>query len=578
MQERHVNGDAQGGGGVPPRAAEGQPSVTPRSEREGFALRDYLSVLWRRKWLILAVTVAATALGFGLSSLQTRIYEASADLIYEKPLDISNPLTGQGYTDANERNLELRSVGSVLASPDMQGRANALLQRDGVAVTGFEVSSAPLQDTPAGTAGTSSNVVRITASSKDPRLAAAAANAYAAAYVAWRKERVQKQITDAVDALQKKVKDYTGAAKRSTEYLVMQQRLQDLELLAATATGNFRVLVPATVPITPVSPKPVRNALLGFVLGLFAGVALAFVLEQFDTRLLHAEDAARILRLPVVGRIPRISKRLLDNSALITFTEPDSPSAEAFRMLRTNLNYVNPDGDIRSVLLTSCVQGEGKSVTIANLAVTLAMSGKKVIVVDADLRRPRMHAYFGLPNDRGVSTVVSGQTELIAAMQAVPTATMQPVPSSPASPASQPAQFDSWADGVGEQSRLYVLTSGPPAPNPGEIVSSKRFGQILDGLAPKADIILVDSPAMLVVGDTPALADKVDGLLFLVEPDVVGRHHLAQAREQLDKLPCALLGVIVARRKSSGSYYASGYYYREDEGGKRVRAAKTPTA
>ena len=346
----------------------------------------------------------------------------------------------------------------------------------------------------------------------------------------------------------------------------MQQRLQDLQLLAATATGNFRVLVPATVPETPVSPKPLRSAILGFGVGLFAAIGLAFLLEQFDTRLRDADDAARILRLPIIGRIPRISKRLLDNSALVTFTEPDGTSAEAFRMLRANLSYVNVDGDVRSVLLTSCLQGEGKSITIANLAVTLAMGGKKVIVMDADLRRPRMHKYFGLPNENGVSTVISGETELTTAMQPVPTA---PVP-----PGKRPVSFKTWAAGAGERSRLYVLTSGPAVPNPGEIVLSRRFAQIIATLTPKADILLIDSPAMLVVGDTPVLADKVDGLLFLVEPDVVGTHHLARAREQLDKLPCALLGVIIARRKDSGSYHAPRYYYREDDDGRRVRAGR----
>jgi Mrp family chromosome partitioning ATPase len=232
-------------------------------------------------------------------------------------------------------------------------------------------------------------------------------------------------------------------------------------------------------------------------------------------------------------------------------------------MLRTNLSFMNVDGQLRSILLTSCLQGEGKSVTLANLAVTLALGGKKVIVVDADLRRPRMHSYFGLANVQGVSTVVTGQSQLVDSLQAVP------VVPAPSGNGAGPLQ---WADVSGSPSHLYVLTSGPQTPNPGEIVSSARMGSLITDLAEKADIVLVDSPAMLPVGDTAALADKVDGLLFLVEPDVVGRRQLAQAREQLDRLPSRQLGIIVARRKHDNGRYARDYYYRDSEDGSRMRS------
>ena len=121
----------------------------PEPEQEGLTLRDYIGVLWRRKWIILLVVVVATASAFYFSYRQPKLYQAYADLIYETPLNISNPLTGQSYTDASQRDVELRSVGRVLASPDMQARADAILTEKGVAVTGFGVSAAPVQDTPA---------------------------------------------------------------------------------------------------------------------------------------------------------------------------------------------------------------------------------------------------------------------------------------------------------------------------------------------------------------------------------------------------------------------------------------------
>jgi polysaccharide biosynthesis transport protein len=564
-------GDAAGGGNGSRTSAPQGPSDLSQSfasepERSGQTLRDYLEVLWRRKWIILLVVVVAAGAAFYASYRQPTQYEASADLIYEKPLDISNPLTGQSYTDPNERSLELRSVGSVLASPDMKTRAGKLLQEHGAAVTGFEVSAAPVQEDANGVAVASSNVVRITVTASGPRLAAAAANAYATAYIAWSKERVQAQIATGVDALQKKLAGYEGAAKQSTEYLVMEQRLQDLELLASTATGNFRVLIPATAPATPVSPKPLRDALLGFVFGLIVGIGIAFLLEQFDTRLRHADDAARILRLPILGRIPRISKKLLGESAVVALSHPDGHPAEAFRLLRTNLEFMRVDDDVRSLLVTSSAQGEGKSVCVANLAATLAMGGKKVFVVDADLRRPRQQHYFGLDNRQGVSTVVTGQTTLDESLQKV---YLDPVTG------ANDVDFKTWARGSESLSRVYVLTSGPLPPNPGEIVASRRFGALIETLAKEADVVIVDSPAMLAVGDTPALASMVDGLVFLVDMHIARRPMLQQAADQLVRLPCRILGIVVridgAKR---GGYYSSYRYYENtDGGGRRSRHA-----
>jgi non-specific protein-tyrosine kinase len=533
-------------------------------------LREYVSVIWRRKWAVLLVTVIAAAVLLGVGLLQAQVYEARADLIYEQQLDVANPLTGQSYSDPTVRTTELSSVNAIIQSPTMTQRVATILTDQGLPTSGYEVRAQVAQDL-AGTGTQSTNVVSIFATSGEAEYSAAVAQAYADSFVDWRMERMLTQIEAAESAIRAEIRDYPEAAKESSDFIILQQRLRDLQILAATATGNFRVLVPASIPAEPIEPRPLRSALLGMGIGLLLGIGVAFLLEQLDTSVRSDADIAEYVRLPILARIPRISKKLLDHTALVTLSEPDGTSAEAFRMLRTNLSFMSVDGEVRSVLLTSCLQGEGKSVTIANLAVTLALGGKRVIVVDADLRRPRMHNYFRLDNEKGVSTVVSGQTPLSESVQAVSVV--------PASPENGFDGFEAWTSGDGGQgTRLYVLTSGPTAPNPGEIVSSRRFGQLIDMLAPKADIVLVDSPAMLAVGDTAALADKVDGLLFLVEPDVVRRQQLIQAREQLDKLPCTLLGLIIARRKASGAYYAPRYYYRETADGQRVRGGRAAAA
>ena len=374
----------------------------------------------------------------------------------------------------------------------------------------------------------------------------------------------------------RKLDTYPDAARDSTDYLVLQQRLQDLQLLRSTATGNFRVLVPATVPESPVSPKPMRSAILGFAVGLFAAIGLAFLLEQFDTRMRRTEDIAAVLRQPILGRIPRISHKLLTEGAVVALKHPDGPVAEAFRLVRTNLDFMAVDKSLKSVLVTSSLQGEGKSVAVANLAVTLAIAGKKVVVVDGDLRRPRQHSYFGLGNERGVSTVVTGQSKLIDALQPVGVAYLQSAPAV--------KDFETWARGSEASSRLYVLTSGPIPPNPGEIVASQSFAAILRQLSSEADLVLVDTPAMLPVGDTSAIAPNVDGLVFLVDMRAVRRPQLQAASEQLMRLPTHMLGALVRVDHQAGRYayssYGHSYSFTYSENGDRPRTqssgAETP--
>ena len=526
-------------------------------EREGLTLRDYLGVMWRRKWIIILVTLVATGAAFGFSYRQAKVYQAQADLIYEQQLDVANPLTGQSYTDPTQRTTELNSVDAIIKSPQMTDLAGKELKKQGMPTTGFTVSSA-LAPTDA-TSGQTGNVVSIFATSEDPQLAAAASQVYADTFGGWRKDRVLVQIGHAIDAVQRQMRGYSGDAKNSSEYLVLAQRLSDLQILKSTATGNFHVLVPATVPTAPISPKPLRSAILGFGVGLFAGIGLAFLLEQFDTRLRRADDVAALLRQPVLARLPRLSREQVKSPRLVTLEHPADAVAEAFRLLRTNLAFMDVDGTARSLLVTSSLQGEGKSVTVANLAVTLTLAGKKVIVVDADLRRPRQHRLFGLENGTGASNVAVGDADLVATLQSVQVV-------SPDGDGSQ-SDFTSWSSATGAVTRLWVLTSGPIPPNPGEIVASRRFSQLLTRLRDECDVLLVDSPAMLAVGDTAALASEVDGLIFLVDMEKARRPVIQAAADQLYRLPCAMMGIVV--RSPAGSsrdkyYYTSHYRYSAD--------------
>jgi len=539
-------------------------------EPQGMTLRDYARVVVRRLWLILLIVVVAAGAAFYFSSRQTKMYAATAKIMYTAPLNVADPLTGQSYVDPNAREADLASVATVISSPDMQQRGAALVRKQQPAPAAFSVTAAVQSDSTAANTGTNM-VVDINGTSSAPATAKIAANAYATAFIEWRKEIESAQIVSALDALKTRMAEFkTAAAQQSTEYLILVQRVQDLEIRKSTVTGNFRLVVPASLPAAPFAPKPLRSAILGLAVGLFAAIGLAFLLEQLDTSVRTEERLLGIMRQPILGRIPRIAKKALEHGVLLTITEPTSAAAEAFRMLRSNLDFAQVDGDLSSVLVTSSVQGEGKSVTACNLAVSLALAGKRIVVVDGDLRRPRVHAYFGLTNETGVSTVASGRTKLADALQAVP---LRPGDDNGLSAASL-AAVSLTDDGAENVPKLYVLPSGPLPPNPGEVVASKRFAAIVKQLEQEADLVIVDSPAMLAVGDTAELASNVDGMVYLVDMKLVRRPMLEEAARRLGQVPCRKLGLVVIRHHQPSAYYRGHYYHYTygQDGGKQVRS------
>ncbi len=392
-------------------------------------------------------------------------------------------------------------------------------------------------------------MVDISASSPDPRTAQIAANAYATAFIAWRKQTEVGQLNSALKALQVQMAEFTTtAAKQSSNYLLLLQSAQNLQTRKATATGDFSVVVPASLPGAPYKPKPLRNAILGFAVGLFVAIGLAFLLEQFDTRLRGQSEVARILGCPIIGRIPPL-RVADDEQPVVTLSDPDGQAAEAFRMLRGNLDFLAVDGNVHSLAVASSQQGEGKSVAVCNLAVAAAMTGRRVILIEGDLRRPRVQKYLGLQNERGLSSIANGTHSADEALQRVD------IKAADRARAVVPGSV------VGGPLRFYVLTQGPAMPNPGEIVASRWFAELVESYAQHADLVIVDTPALLAVGDAAAIAAAVDGLVFVVDPSRVKRPTLRAAAEQIHQLPTRLLGAVVLLHQGRASSYGYGYGY-----------------
>ena len=514
-----------------------------RSEAQDVTLREYARVVWRRKWVVAIVTVVFLALSLAYSFTRTPLYEASATLIYESSLNVANPLSTGGYVDSAQRQVELDAVASVIASPDLVKSAREALETEDVAA-GYSVTAAPKTKT--GT--TSSSTVTITAVSSSAATAARAANAYADAFIALRKSQQQAQVVQAQQVVQSKLDAFkTDASRQSTEYYTLSQRLQDLQILEATVTGNFRKLVPATVPTAPFSPQPVRNALLGLAAGLVIGVGLALLLEQFDTRVRTVDQAVGIFGMPSLGQVRKLSAKRAGAQPLMVLTDSHGPAAEAIRKLRGSLDFANVDGDLRSLFITSALQHEGKSQTVCNLALSLAATGTRVVLVDGDLRRPQVHAFLDLPNTTGLSTVLTGKSE---SLDTIRTRTTGPR----LTELTRSGKVDTSTGGE----PLFVLTSGPLPPNPAEMIASRRFANLIGELQEEFDMVIVDAPSVLAVGDTAAIARSVDGMVFLIDLTRAKRPILEEAARQIAQMPCRKIGLVLVSEATSDSY--SSYY------------------
>ncbi|MBN1173371.1 MAG: polysaccharide biosynthesis tyrosine autokinase [Micromonosporaceae bacterium] len=287
----------------------------------------------------------------------------------------------------------------------------------------------------------------------------------------------------------------------------------------------------ATRPASPTSPQPVRNLILAAVLGLFAGFAAAMTRNALDTTVKTAQELVEASGAPLLGAVPFDPKT--PKNPLVLNGSPYAPRAEAIRKIRTNLQFLNVDRLNKVILVTSPAPGGGKSTTACNLAITTAESGKRVLLIDADLRRPRASRYLGLPAGVGLTSVLVGTTAVEPATQR-------------------------WGDDL-----FSVLASGPVPPNPSELLGSQQMQQLLWQLRERYDLIIVDGPPVLPVADALAVAHACDGVVLLAQHATTTRHELNETATALRAVEAPLLGAVLNMVPIKGGH---GYYdYRTDD-------------
>jgi succinoglycan biosynthesis transport protein ExoP len=311
-----------------------------------------------------------------------------------------------------------------------------------------------------------------------------------------------------------------------------------VELAEVQSGQTVTVVVPARLPTQPIGPHTARNALLAAVVGAMTVAGLAFLVESQDDTLKSAEDVGRALRLATLGGLGRIPGKTMEER-IVTVAQPKSPVAEGFRVLRTNLQFSAPDKPLCTLLVTSPQPTEGKSTTAANLAVVMAQAGKKVILVDADLRRPVLHRLFGVDNRSGLSDVL-----LVGA-------------------GGLDGHLKRIGSGIEE---LYLLSAGPLPPNPAELLGSRRMEALVQRLRFEADVIVFDSPPSLAVADAAVLASQTDGVLVVADAGRTRTGLAQQGVERLHQVGANVLGVALNRvgagRDGEDAYYHHYYYHR----------------
>ena len=524
--------------------------------------REYLLFL-RRQWLLVLVVTLLLGGAATVWSLQrTPVYEATASVLVR-------PITSDQF-DPNQRPDQLLNMTNerqvVLSSPVAAKVGQALKSK----ATPQELLQHVAVDVPA-----KSQILAIHYDDLVPLTAQRGANEFAKGYLDARKSGVQAQLDKSTSGLQRQI-DQLGNKVQQQNALLADPKLPPARRLSVQASKDIwtqqmiqlqnqiaslqrlnvspgSVIQPASLPTAPAKPKHAFDIGLGVAIGLALGVLVAFVRDRSDEGLRGREDLAERLDRPVLAAVPRLRRwrfrwrrkgfglHRANPSALVTLEEPKSPAAEAYRTLRARLTRLAAQLDLKTIMVVSGGVAEGKSTTAANLAVVLAESGRDVLLVSADLRRPRIHQFFSLENKTGLSTLLADGTvprhrEAAVKSRRIASALWSVAPN------------------------LWVILSGPTPPHPSTLMDSDAMREFLKEQRDLFDFVVFDCPPALVVSDSLALAPLMDGVLVVADGRATRRESVSQLRDQLDQIGGKVIGAVLNRSKDA-TY--SSYYYDE---------------
>lgn len=509
-------------------------------------LRQLFTIIWKWLWLIVLGMALAGGTAYWVSYNLPPVYRASVTLMINEGRGPGN----NDYTSVLTSERLAKTYAELLTKRPVLEEAARRLNLGEIEAKAIKVQ--PIRDT---------QLIEVDVEAADPVLSAQIANTVPQVFIEQSEsqqearfagskatlteelERISKDISEVEQAIaqiqaQGQVADQmelvrlqSNLSQLRNSYSTLLNSYEALRLAEVQSVDTIIIAEPAEVPLKPISPLPLLNALLATALGGMLMLGVALFIEYLDDTIKSPDDVSQALGLSTLGAIARISSSR-DGRRLITAAHPKSPISEAYRILRTNIQFSSFDRPLNTMLVTSADPLEGKSLTLANLGVMMAQAGLSVILVDTDLRRPVLHELFELSNAFGLTNVLLHEDP-------IPNRHLQQT----------------------NISNLRVLTSGPLPPNPSELLGSQRMRRLIEHLKEQADIVLFDSPPALAVTDAAVLAAQMDSTLLVIDAGNTRRETILRAKENLLKVGANILGVALNRASLKGATGYQYYYY-----------------
>lgn len=491
-------------------------------------LRDVLRTLRRRLVLIVGFLVGFALIALAISLAQTPQYTAKATLLFRNP----------GF----DQQLFAGTVIAPDTSPEREAATNAgLVSLEVVAQRtarklGHGLDDQAVEEKVSLGGNTGSDLVTISATDPDPAFAAALANTYARAFIAFRRTADRRKIQNAIRLVEGELSRFDPSGLQARERRLLQNQIRKLATLKALQTGNAELVQPAIEPRSTSSPKTVRNVVLGAVLGLLVGIGLALLLARFDRTVRSVEGLEEVFELPLLGTVPEsqtLAAEPLGSGAELGFAE-----SEAFRMIRAQLRYFNVDREVGSIVVTSAEPREGKSTVAWHLARAAAASGVETLLVEADLHRQTLCGADDLQPFPGLTEVLTRQSDLKRAIQRVPV---------------------EGAENGQSGRHLCVLVGGATPPNAAELIESEAMAQLLERVSGSYGLVIVDTPPVGLVADAIPLMRVGRGVIVVGRLNSLAREAAERMAMQLRRLDVDALGLVATFVEGRGVGYYDSY-------------------
>jgi len=525
-------------------------------------IREYANLFRRWIWLLILFSLIGGGIAYYFSSIQPPTYRTSTMV----QMSFGTSSQYDYYAVSYYGQEMIQTYTKIITGQSTLAKVSELV--------GYEVKSSMISAAPV----TGTQLMIITVTDTNPNRAAIIANTLVqvfakqiqldrAEYYAETKSILENQIVEIDGKIQDLINqinsevlalgpDETESTRlkqlQSTltyyqqQYFSLTQNYQQLQIIELQNQFNIIQIDPALIPSAPSAPKPMQSALIWGFVGLFIAAGIVVLIEFLDDSITDPQEMTKRWGLPILGVVANYDTG--EDDTPITVQYPRSPVSEAFRSLRTNLQFTSIDHPLKTILITSCLPSEGKTHVAVNLAIVMALSSRSLVLVDADLRRPKVHKLLKQHNRIGLSDLfIRTKAETVKTIR-------------------QSVNIEG----------LNFITSGSLPPNPSELLSSEKMADLLEDLKSQFNTVVIDSPPLLIVPDAVALAARVDGVLLVFRPSVTKRNELSRGIELLKQLNANILGVVINNVKVNNSsiyyrnYYASdsygkNYYHPKDE-------------